>query len=51
MRQRTGGLLLRGQLIGLLDLREDLRLADDHAVETTGHKEQVAHRVLAGLDE
>ena len=37
----------RGQLVGLLHLRQNLRLADDHAVEAGGHREQVPHEVFA----
>jgi hypothetical protein len=38
----------RGQFVCLFHLAEDLRLADDHAVEAGGHREQVTDKVLAG---
>ena len=47
VRQRAGALAVLGQLVGLLDLRQDLRLADHHAVETGRHGEQVPHGVFA----
>ncbi len=45
---RAGAVALLGQFVGLLDLRQDLRLAQHHAVEAGRHGEQVPHRVLAG---
>ena len=36
------GAYLPGDGVGLFDLAEDLRLADDHAVERTGDAEEVA---------
>ena len=46
--QGAGALAVLGQLVGLLHLGEDLRLADHHAVEAGRHGEQVPHGVLAG---
>ena len=45
MGQRARPLLVRGGLISLLDLRENLRFADHHAVEAGGDGEQVANGV------
>ena len=38
---RAGAVVFRGGLKGVLDLPEDLRLADDDRIETGGHAEQV----------
>ena len=48
VRQRAGALAVLGQLVGGFDLRQDLRLADHHAVETGGDGEQMPHGVVAG---
>ena len=37
-----------GSLIGLLDLRENLRFADDHAFQAAGNPQQMLHDVAAG---
>ena len=47
--QRPRVVLLRGRLIRLLYLGEDLRLAKHHAVEAGGHGEQVPHRGLIAV--
>ena len=44
VQQRPTVSLLDGRLIGLLHLGENLRLADDHAVEAARHAEQVRRR-------
>ena len=50
--QRPRVVLLGGHLVGLLHLGQDLRLAEDHAVETRGHGKQVLHgRLVAVLIE
>ena len=49
VQQRPGVVLLRGHLIGRLDLGQDLRLAQDHAVETRRHSEQVPNRRLIAV--
>ena len=38
-----------GLLVGGLELGDDLRLADDHAVEARGHAEQVRDGAVAGV--
>jgi hypothetical protein len=40
---------LAGVLVGVLDLPEDLRLADDQRVQARGDAEEVAHRVGPGV--
>ena len=51
VQQRAGGLKLAGRLVGLLDLGQDLRFAEHHAVQTGGHAEQVPHGGFIGVDE
>ena len=48
-RERTGGLAVLGDGPRLLDLREDLRLAEHHAVEAGRHAKQVPHHRLVVL--
>ena len=47
VRQRPAGFLPVGPLVGFLDLRDDLRLAEHHAVEAARDLEQVADGVPA----
>ena len=47
VRHRPGAADFVGQFVGLLHLREDLRFAEDHAVEAGGDAEQVADDVVA----
>ena len=49
VRQRPGGAGAGRQLVGLLHLAENLRLADDHAVEAGGDGEQVPHEIFARM--
>lgn len=51
VQERPGCLALRGRLIGLLHLGEDLRFAQHHAVQAGCHAEQVPHRRFVGIDE
>ena len=48
MRQRAGRARVTGQIIGLLDLRQDLRLADHHAVQARCDSEQVLECIRPG---
>ena len=47
VQERAGAPRTRGQRVGLLDLAEDLRLADDQRVEAGGDPEQVPRHVGA----
>ena len=42
---RSGGSAVGGGLIGILDLSEDLRLADNHGIQSASHPEQMAYRL------
>ncbi len=44
----TGAAVATGRLIGVLELGEDLRLADDERVEARGDAEEVSDRLVAG---
>ncbi len=43
VQQPAGGVGLGGRVVGVAELAEDLRLADDHRVEPGGHPERVPH--------
>ena len=43
--------MLPRQLVGLLHLRENLRLAEHHAVQAGGHAKQMAHGCFASSDD
>jgi hypothetical protein len=43
--RRSGGAAVDGALVRLFDLRENLRLADDHAVEARGDAVEVSNRL------
>ena len=45
VRQRAGAADLPGLLVGLLDLGQNLRFADDHAIKTGGDPKQVVDRL------
>ena len=49
MSQRPAGVVLLGDLVGLFDLADDLRLAQHHAVQTRRHLEKVLHGRRSGL--
>ena len=49
VRQRPGAIALLGQLIGLLHLGQNLRLAEHQAIETGRDGEQMPHGRLARL--
>ena len=48
---RAGPVMFRGSLKGVLHLSEDLRLADDDRVESSGHSEQMTDSGLAVVRE
>jgi hypothetical protein len=47
--QKTGAAALGRVTVGLLQLAEDLRLADDHRIQAGGHQEQVLDRGLVPM--
>ena len=49
MGQRARVVALVGQFISFLDLGQDLRLADDHTVETAGHGEQMQNGLFVRM--
>ena len=46
----AGGLVLGGLPVGLLDLPQDLGLAQDHGIEAGGYPEEVLHRLRTLVD-